>query len=108
MDAIARSHLRRSGVGRRRARRAVRRHATGLAPRRRLRDEIRRNIRSNATPRHVPAKILEVDEIPRTISGKIVELAVREVIHDRPVKNTAAMANPAALEQFRNRPELSD
>jgi acetoacetyl-CoA synthetase len=73
-----------------------------------LRDEIRQNIRSNATPRHVPAKILEVGEIPRTISGKIVELAVREVIHNRPVKNTAALANPAALEQFRNRQELAD
>ncbi|MGH8197603.1 MAG: acetoacetate--CoA ligase [Steroidobacteraceae bacterium] len=72
-----------------------------------LRDRIRRQIRANTTPRHVPAKIIQVPEIPRTISGKIVELAVRETIHGRPVKNTDALANPAALEHFRNRPELA-
>ncbi len=71
-----------------------------------LRDRIRRQIRANTTPRHVPAKIVQVPEIPRTISGKVVELAVREAIHGRPVKNTDALANPAALEYFRNRPEL--
>jgi len=71
-----------------------------------LRDRIRRQIRANTTPRHVPAKIVQVPEIPRTISGKIVELAVRETIHGRPVKNTDALANPAALEHFRDRPEL--
>jgi acetoacetyl-CoA synthetase len=54
----------------------------------------------------VPARIVAVDDIPRTISGKIVELAVREVVHGRPVKNTDALANPAALECFRNRAEL--
>ncbi len=69
-------------------------------------ERIRRQIRSNTTPRHVPAKILQVPEIPRTISGKIVELAVRETIHGRPVRNTDALANPAALEHFRDRPEL--
>lgn len=63
-------------------------------------------IRSNATPRHVPAKILQVADIPRTISGKIVELAVRDVIHNRPVKNAHALANPEALELFKNLQEL--
>ena len=72
-----------------------------------LRERIRRQIRANATPRHVPAKILQVPEVPRTISGKVVELAVREAIHGRPVRNTDALANPAALEHFRNRPELA-
>jgi acetoacetyl-CoA synthetase len=68
---------------------------------------IRRQIRANTTPRHVPARILQVPEIPRTLSGKVVELAVREAVHGRPVRNTDALANPAALEHFRNRPELS-
>ncbi|MGI9203628.1 MAG: acetoacetate--CoA ligase [Woeseiaceae bacterium] len=63
---------------------------------------IRKVIRENTTPRHVPAKIIAVDDIPRTISGKIVELAVRNVIHGRPVKNTDALANPDALRQFEN------
>jgi len=67
-----------------------------------LRKRIRDTIRANATPRHVPAKIVAVADIPRTLSGKIVELAVREVIHGRPVHNTDALANPEALEQFRN------
>jgi acetoacetyl-CoA synthetase len=69
-------------------------------------ERIRRQIRTNTTPRHVPAVILQVPEIPRTISGKVVELAVRETIHGRPVKNTDALANPEALEHFRDRPEL--
>ena len=71
-----------------------------------LEKRIRDVIRNNTTPRHVPARILAVGDIPRTISGKIVELAVREVVHGRPVKNTDALANPAALEEFRDRPEL--
>ena len=73
-----------------------------------LRDRIRRRIRDNTSPRHVPAKILEVPEIPRTISGKIVEVAVRAVVHGEAVKNTDALANPEALAHFRDRPELSD
>ena len=73
-----------------------------------LQTSIRDVIRANATPRHVPAKIVAVTDIPRTKSGKIVELAVREVIHGRPVKNIEALANPEALEQFRNRPELDE
>lgn len=71
-----------------------------------LEDRIRQQIRRNATPRHVPARIVSVGDIPRTKSGKIVELAVREVVHGRPVKNLEALANPDALEQFRDRPEL--
>jgi acetoacetyl-CoA synthetase len=71
-----------------------------------LRDRIRRQIRANSTPRHVPAVIVQVPEIPRTISGKIVELAVRETIHGRPVRNTDALANPDSLDHFRDRPEL--
>jgi acetoacetyl-CoA synthetase len=72
-----------------------------------LEDRIRQRIRENATPRHVPAKILQVPEIPRTKSGKIVELAVRDVVHGREVKNKEALANPEALEHFRNRVELT-
>jgi len=71
-----------------------------------LEKRIRDTIRANTTPRHVPARIVAVADIPRTISGKIVELAIREVIHGRPVKNTEALANPQALEHFRNRPEI--
>ena len=71
-----------------------------------LKQTIAKTIRANATPRHVPAVILQVDDIPRTISGKIVELAVRNVVHGEPVKNTDALANPEALEYFRDREEL--
>jgi acetoacetyl-CoA synthetase len=71
-----------------------------------LRERIRRHVRENTTPRHVPARIVQVTDIPRTKSGKIVELAVREVIHGRAVKNREALANPEALEQFRDRQEL--
>ncbi|MGX9555230.1 MULTISPECIES: acetoacetate--CoA ligase [Pseudomonas] len=72
-----------------------------------LEQRIRQVIRANTTPRHVPAKILAVSDIPRTISGKVVELAVRNVVHGEVVKNTDALANPGALEQFRDRPELA-
>nr|WP_206202790.1 acetoacetate--CoA ligase [Thioalkalivibrio sp. XN279] len=72
-----------------------------------LQAKIRQVIRANTTPRHVPAKIVQVNDIPRTLSGKIVELAVRNVVHGRPVKNTDALANPAALDEFRDRPELA-
>ena len=68
---------------------------------------IKRRIRENTTPRHVPAKILQVADIPRTKSGKIVELAVRDVVHGRTVKNIEALANPEALEHFRDRTELA-
>ena len=72
-----------------------------------LSNRIKRKIRDNTTPRHVPAKVVQVIDIPRTKSGKIVELAVREVVHGRPVKNKEALANPEALEHFRDRPELA-
>ena len=71
-----------------------------------LRDRIRRQIREGASPHHVPKVIIQVADIPRTISGKITELAVRDVIHGRPVKNTDALANPQALELFRGLKEL--
>jgi acetoacetyl-CoA synthetase len=71
-----------------------------------LADRIRRRIRESTTPRHVPAKIVQVSDVPRTRSGKIVELAVREVVHGRDVPNLEALANPGALDQFRGRPEL--
>ncbi|HYC33688.1 MAG TPA: acetoacetate--CoA ligase, partial [Gemmatimonadales bacterium] len=69
-------------------------------------DRIRRRVREHASPHHVPRKILQVPDIPRTISGKITELAVRDVIHGREVGNLDAMANPAALVWFRDRDEL--
>jgi acetoacetyl-CoA synthetase len=72
-----------------------------------LEDRIRGRIRENTSPRHVPARIVQVTEVPRTKSGKIVELAVRDLVHGRDVKNRDALANPEALEQYRNRPELS-
>ncbi|MBA3507069.1 MAG: acetoacetate--CoA ligase [Betaproteobacteria bacterium] len=71
-----------------------------------LTERIRHKIRVNTTPRHVPAKVLQVSDIPRTKSGKIVELAVRNVVHGRDVLNREALANPEALEQFRDREEL--
>jgi acetoacetyl-CoA synthetase len=72
-----------------------------------LAEKIKQTIRSNTTPRHVPAKIVQVTDIPRTKSGKIVELAVRDVVHGRAVKNKEALANPEALELFRGRAELA-
>ena len=72
-----------------------------------LLDRIRKTIRENTTPRHVPAKVISVPEIPRTKSGKIVELAVRAVVHGEEVKNTEALANPEALRYFRGLAELA-
>jgi acetoacetyl-CoA synthetase len=71
-----------------------------------LKREIRSTIRTRTTARHVPAKIIAVPDIPRTRSGKITELAVRNVIHGQPVKNVDALANPQALEHFRDLPDL--
>ena len=73
-----------------------------------LQDRIRKAIREKTTPRHVPARIIQVADIPRTISGKIVELAVRNIIHDRAVTNIDALANPEALELYRDLPELHE
>ncbi|MDB2659530.1 acetoacetate--CoA ligase [Luminiphilus sp.] len=72
-----------------------------------LTHSIRSTIRQHATPRHVPAKIIQVSEIPRTLSGKIVELAVREVVHGRLVNNSDALANPEALANFKDLHELA-
>jgi acetoacetyl-CoA synthetase len=72
-----------------------------------LRQKIRQQIRANCTPRHVPAKVIAVPELPRTISGKLVELAVRNVVHGDPVKNTDALANPQALAHFKDIEELA-
>ena len=69
-------------------------------------DAIKARIRTNCTPRHVPARIVQVADIPRTKNDKITELAVRDVVHGRPVKNTDALANPDALELYRDLPEL--
>jgi acetoacetyl-CoA synthetase len=68
---------------------------------------IKERIKTNTTSRHVPDKVVQVADIPRTKSNKIVELAVRHVVHGRPVKNVEALANPEALEYFRNRVELA-
>lgn len=70
-------------------------------------DLIKKTIRQHASPRHVPAKIVQVTDIPRTISGKIVELAVRQVVHHQPVNNLQSLANPKTLEQYKNRQELT-
>jgi acetoacetyl-CoA synthetase len=71
-----------------------------------MQDRIRRVVRDNTTPRHVPARIVQVSDIPRTISGKIVELAVRNVVHGKAVRNIDALANPEALDLFRDIEEL--
>ena len=72
-----------------------------------LQDRIRKAVRKNTIPRHVPVRIVQVADIPRTISGKIVELAVRNVIHGRSVNNVDALANPQALELYKDLQELS-
>ena len=71
-----------------------------------LRDKIRETIRRNLTPRHVPAKVIQVPDIPRTRNGKLMELAVRNLIHGVAVENREAAANPEALDFFANIPEL--
>jgi acetoacetyl-CoA synthetase len=71
-----------------------------------LRETIRKKIRSGATPRHVPAKIVQIADIPRTKSGKVTELAIRDAIHGRLVNNAEALANPEALDLYRDLPEL--
>jgi acetoacetyl-CoA synthetase len=72
-----------------------------------LTSEIKAKIRKGASPRHVPAVVVQVADIPRTKSGKITELAVREIVHGRPVKNREALANPEALELYRDLPQLA-
>jgi acetoacetyl-CoA synthetase len=80
--------------------------ADGLTLDAALVDRIKQHVRASTTPRHVPAKVVQVTDIPRTKSNKIVELAVRNVVHGLPVRNSEALANPEALEQFRDRDEL--
>jgi acetoacetyl-CoA synthetase len=81
--------------------------APGVALDDALRKRISDRLRAHASPRHVPARIISVTDIPRTKSGKIVELAVRDVIHGRPVVNREALANPEALNLYRDLPELA-
>ena len=71
-----------------------------------LTKRIKQQIKANTTARHVPAKVIQVADIPRTKSGKIVELAVRNVVHGLPVKNKEALANPEALDLYKDLPEL--
>ena len=73
-----------------------------------LQTAIRQVISQNTTPRHVPARIIAVPDLPRTRSGKVVEIAVKQVVHGQPVDNLLSLDNPAALEHFRDLPELSD
>jgi acetoacetyl-CoA synthetase len=82
--------------------------AEGAALNEDLEKRIKAKIRTGASPRHVPARIVTVADIPRTKSGKITELAVRDIVHGRPVKNKEALANPQALELFKDRPELQN
>jgi len=79
----------------------------GLALDLNLTKRIKEQVRVNTTPRHVPAKVVQVADIPRTKSGKIVELAVRNVVHGRPVTNREALLNPEALDLYRDLPELA-
>jgi len=72
-----------------------------------LTDQIKAKIKIGASPRHVPAKIIKVQDIPRTKSGKIAELAVRDLIHNKPINNITALANPECLEEYKNIKELS-
>jgi acetoacetyl-CoA synthetase len=72
-----------------------------------MQERIRAEVREHASPRHVPAKIVQVSDIPRTKNGKVVELAVRSAVHGMPIANTDALANPEALELFRDLPELA-
>ena len=84
------------------------RFAEGLTLDDDLTKSIKQKIRTGASPRHVPAKVIQVADIPRTKSGKITELAVRDVVHGRTVKNKEALANPEALELYVDLPELSN
>jgi acetoacetyl-CoA synthetase len=73
-----------------------------------LAERLRQDIRTHASPRHVPAKIIQIEDIPRTKNGKVVELAVKAVVHGMPAGSTDALANPEALDLFKDLPELMD
>ena len=79
----------------------------GINLRETLIDTIKETIKYNCTVRHVPSKILQVNDIPRTKSGKIVEIPVRDIVHGKEVRNMEALANPEALDFFKDRPELA-
>ena len=72
-----------------------------------LANKIKSKIRKNVSPRHVPSKVIEVRDIPRTKSGKIVELAVKNIIEGNNIKNKEALANPKVLKQFKNLKDLN-
>ena len=99
--AIEQVHPIRNGVGESRIVLFVRLR-DGLQLTDALRDRLQRRIRDNLSPHHVPKKVIQVADLPRTISGKISEIAVRDVVHGRPVRNTDALANPEALDLFRD------
>jgi len=82
--------------------------ATGFNLDEKLKSKIKKAIRANCSPRHVPAKIIEVADIPYTISMKKVELAVRNIIHGKPVKNRDALKNPESLDHYTDLPELQE
>ena len=71
-----------------------------------IQDEIRQTLKRNASPRHVPAKIIKVTDIPRTRSGKITEIVVKDLIHKRPISNKEAISNPEIIEEFKSKAEL--
>jgi len=73
-----------------------------------IKDKINKAIRSNASPRHVPSKILSILDIPKTKNGKLVELAVKQTVEGKPIKNLEALANPDSLKQFKNIKELNE
>ena len=73
-----------------------------------IKSKIKKEIRSNASPRHVPSKIISILEIPKTKNGKLVELAVKQTIEGEKIKNLEALAYPDSLEQFKNMKELSE
>ncbi len=79
----------------------------GLKLTQQLKEKVINQIRKNLTPRHVPAKVISVPDIPRTRSGKITELAVRDIVHGKEIRNKEALANPEALLYFSNVPDLS-
>ena len=73
-----------------------------------IKDKIKKAVRSNASPRHVPSKIISILDIPKTKNGKLVELAVKQAVEGVPIKNLEALANPNSLEQFKNIKELNE
>ena len=73
-----------------------------------IKEKIKKSVRSNASPRHVPSKIISVSDIPKTKNGKLVELAVKQIVEGESIKNLEALANPDSLKQFKNIKELNE